>query len=521
LSSHSETLINHTMLDSSYFNGDRDKDFRIFLSMVEGKKEDIRIRSVVEELLVDRLFIDKSIYDSLYDFDRSLLQYLLPWTKDSKCVERKHAIRYKFPLVDGLETEVTKIYTLDHDIFGIFWYAKLYTKQADYELFSRVRRTGFFSIDYEIPGSREAIVDGQLKIVTDAILCASNIVNRRCCRILVVGSSSAGYHSGLAYDILDHMFDSSVFELYDPEGVTIEYATDRNIYKHYAGIFDYSVSMEDYDMILDDAWDGRLHVDRDPGWRVKQGREYSIKTFPTDIVEGKIYHQLFKTNKMEVRLVSNVPEYDYRYVRGLGTCPACVELKYCMKGDYTPEFIEEFMSCHRINCRTGEYRSFFVGEEDVKLRFMILQDFPEGYKSKMYCLGWDYKLAQVMKSVPVNKQLLAGADILISEDSMLVNIVVKYARCVIKEESGSYYVLGKNLPKFMGGLKVHSNSEDQHFKVKRVSDFNIYSQDKERMYSSGLVKRKKEKKKRDFLLESKKYGKNKNDNLNKVYRVKN
>jgi len=66
-----------------------------------------------------------------------------------------------------------------------------------------------------------------------------------------------------------------------------------------------------------------------------------------------------------------------------------------------------------------------------------------------------------------------------------------------------------------------SECELNFFKVKRVSDFNIYSQDKERMYSSGLVKRKKEKKKRDFLLESKKYGKSKNDNLNKVYRVKN
>jgi len=521
------------MLEPIYFNGVRDKEFEIFLSMVEGKKEGIRIRPVIEDLIVERLLIDRSVYEALKKFDSSLLQYLLPWTKDSKCVERKHAIRYKFPLVNGLETEVTKTYVLDHEVFGAFWYTRLYTRKPQFDIFSRIRETGFFRIDYELPGSRETVLDGQLKIVTDAILCANNIVDRTNCKILVVGSSSAGYHSGLAYDILDHLFNKSVFELYDPEGVSIEYVTDSNEYRHYAEKFDYDKDLSDYDMILDDAWDGNPHESRDPDWKIRRG-VYSIKVFPTDKVSGRVYNQLFKTENMECRLVSHLPDYNYRHLRGLGSCSACVELKYCLQGDFSREFVEEFMSCHRINCRTGEYRSFFVGEEDIKLKFTVMEDLPESYMSEMYRLGWDSLLPQIMRSVPINRNLLKGADILVSDDSVLVNFVMKYARSIVKEDCGKFYYLGENKPNTKGWKKkirekieadknfesllgkygneeldqsevfssAERRSEDsQIFSVKRIADYNIYAREKTLLAASCLVKKK------DFVKESKKHKK--------------
>jgi hypothetical protein len=50
------------------------------------------------DLIRDYLMLDKRIFDALYVRDPELIIYLLPWTYNSKIIERKNFIKIRFPL---------------------------------------------------------------------------------------------------------------------------------------------------------------------------------------------------------------------------------------------------------------------------------------------------------------------------------------------------------------------------------------------------------------------------------------
>jgi len=191
-------------------------------------------------------------------------------------------------------------------------------------------------------GQRSSIVDGQLKIVVDAVLAVDALVVKDSVKILAIGSSSpGGMVSGIAYDVIPYMVTNSSFRLYDPNTINCRYTIDTNSFEHRAVKFPYT-TVDGYDLVLDDVWIEGVHRETyDPDFIVSSAPNYSYKKFPFEKGKGNSYYQVFKTGGFELRSVSrDTTQIEYRNLP-IGGCPACIELKYCLKGNYSSEFFFE------------------------------------------------------------------------------------------------------------------------------------------------------------------------------------
>jgi len=127
-----------------------------------------------------------------------------------------------------------------------------------------VKKIGGGNFYYELPGERNSVDDGQLKIVTDSVLAVDALDKKEDLKILVVGcSSEGGCLSGLAYEVISTMVEKSTFDMYDPYTVNVSYKIESNTFKHFQGEYRYQ-NVEKYDLVLDDAWQaGKRHNDID------------------------------------------------------------------------------------------------------------------------------------------------------------------------------------------------------------------------------------------------------------------
>jgi len=393
-----------------------------------------------DDLICDNLIIDKSIYFTLKEKRPDLLYYLIPWTKNSRIIERKNNIRILFPLQDGAETEITVNYSLKEDVMGNFWFHKLYTKTPDFENFHQLESFGGCVFDYQLPGSRGTVDDGQLKIVVDAVLAVDALEEKRNVEILVLGSSAElGNLSGLAYDVVGTMVIESHIDLYDPYTVNCVYEDEnKNVYTHKAEKFEYKPIVAD--LVLDDVWlSHQTHEQIDPNDFAFQVSNYSIKRLPWDKEREKTYQQLFKTTNYEERSVSRNSDYEFREISYLGRCYACTELKYLLKGDYSRKFYQMIMNAHKVNCKTGQHRSISdYGVIDLSCRKVIIKDLT--VLSNFYKLPWDIDLN--LRIVPANLELIRHSDVAVTDEKLLSNYVIANARSILIMKLGEYHYYG-------------------------------------------------------------------------------
>jgi len=348
------------MLGPEYFDGTRTKKFQLLKQMALGMREVIDEAVIVEtEAYVQDLLVPRSVFDGLVKYDRSYAKYLLLWCRNIKVNRRVGSVEVSYPVIDGVETLVTKSYMLMDNIIGIFFLAKMYTEKANYAMFSAIVSIG--GSDGGIyPGLRESQDDGQLKIMTDVILALDDVAclkEDKRYRILVIGSSHPGFpSSGKSYEVIARILPNSDVYLYDPANVNYEIQIGKTNFYYISGSYSYSKGGS-YDVILDDAWiEGKLHADRDPGFSVLSAPHYSVKKFPyEEFPPTRIYYQLFGTSGREQRAVSRNVCFEYKPVPGLGKCCACDELRFLMRGHYEG-LAEDFMSMHKRNCQTGQIR---------------------------------------------------------------------------------------------------------------------------------------------------------------------
>jgi len=80
----------------------------------------------------DDLLIDVKIYDKLQQKRPDLLQNLVIWCRNTKIVERKHSLKIKYPVIDGMIMDDTITYSLNLKEVGNFWFHRLYTEDPDF-----------------------------------------------------------------------------------------------------------------------------------------------------------------------------------------------------------------------------------------------------------------------------------------------------------------------------------------------------------------------------------------------------
>jgi len=214
--------------------------------------------------------------------------------------------------------------------------------------------------------------DGQLKIVTDFVIGVDAMVFRSpkpCYKILVIGSSSESGVSGIAYGILSKMNIDCEIHLYDSCERERQVIDGRVKYYYHRDLWRYGDSVDDYDIVFDDAYDigfntsdntcdsqGSMREHLDPMRSVLKARDFSIKYLKSDInyFRGeKVYCQAAFTPLNEHRCV----KFDRYYGRYKplfeGKCPFCVQLKYLLKRDYDWNFFEYFLRSHKHSCVAG------------------------------------------------------------------------------------------------------------------------------------------------------------------------
>jgi len=206
------------MLDQTYYNGEREKEFeRMKVRYRNLLQQDTHFLSNDDYLIRENLYIEKVIFDRLQNIDSKLLIYLLPWTLNSRMIRTRDRLAFSFPLNEGQEYEGTRTYELSQKIMGNFWFHNLFTEEADYESFQNLEEMGGCDFDFELPPSRCLIQDGQMKIVIDAVLAVDSMDKKNDIKIDVSGSAGdSGYLCGMAYEVIGSMVTNSVISLYDP-----------------------------------------------------------------------------------------------------------------------------------------------------------------------------------------------------------------------------------------------------------------------------------------------------------------
>jgi len=218
--------------------------------------------------------------------------------------------------------------------------------------------------------------DGQLKIMTDLVIAIDHMVSRTqqsLYNILVVGSSAQSGRSSTAYGIIPYMkIPANIkIELYDPynrEMMYKEHVVVDNVgyvieYIYHRSEYVYSKEVENYDMVLDDAYvmtEGVMHSHRatiDPERYYTKAADYSIKRLPGDAayfsedVESYEYAQALRTVASETRMTRYPRLYRPFVDIGLGLCTACIELGYMLRRSYGLDFVKYFLQHHKRPCQ--------------------------------------------------------------------------------------------------------------------------------------------------------------------------
>jgi len=457
-----------TMLSDSYFDGSRENFLKKFVSDYTKVKPPILQEVKPFSLIRQKLLIPVEVYDTVLQREPSYIEYLLPWTKDSRIIERKYEYRIRFPLVDGKETEFTNTYNLSFKELSIFWFTRMYTLTPDFVAFDSLIRGGGTSFIMELPPSRESIRDGQLKIVLDAVLAVDALSSTINQKILVIGSASLGI-SGLAYNVIGYMLTNSEIWLYDPLNVRSDYKFNSNLYHYIDAPYMYDEDCSKYDLVLDDSFiEHSSRQERDPFGIVYKCPNFSIKCFYYEDVpfSANRYVQAFKTEGHEVRIVSRSIDYDFRCIP-VGHCSACTELRYLLKGNYSYEFYLNFVESHKVNCMTGEYRDI-VDPSPFKYSFTPIQYVPDDFVERCYKLPWDTGIRG--NEIPMNHHMISGAVIKISDERFLTGYIYKYAVGILLVQ-GNYLSFSGDFDRF--GLKRFENC-DPVMPIVSVTSYNAF-----------------------------------------------
>jgi len=274
-------------------------------------------------------------------------------------------------------------------------------------------------------------------------------------KILVIGSSSKGVVSGLAYDVISSMFTNSEFHLYDSHSINASYEMDTNKFFHNRGYFVAFHTIKNYDLVLDDSWTEEYRISNHPEHNhVYDAKNYSIKKFPDERkISNNIYNQVFITKKHEQRAVSrDVKNYDYKYYP-IGKCAACIELKYLLAKGISLDY-SRFMRAHKIDCLTKQKRSYeTVG--DMSYDYIEVEPISKTILNQCFKLSWDDEM--VGNSLPMNPKLVENSMVKISDDRYLTGYVLSYAKLIFLVQDNHYYCLSRDnsLPSGLKEKKIY------------------------------------------------------------------
>lgn len=111
------------MIDETYFNGQRAKDFAELKQMALGIKGHLNSARAVEtsSFLMD-FYLDPSIYKAIKKYDNSLLVYLLLWCRNTRVKRQDAVLTVLHPYINDQETFETQEYVLEDRILGPFFF---------------------------------------------------------------------------------------------------------------------------------------------------------------------------------------------------------------------------------------------------------------------------------------------------------------------------------------------------------------------------------------------------------------
>ena len=282
--------------------------------------------------------------------------------------------------------------------------------------------------------------------MTDAVLAVDGLEVKEGLKILIVGSShEPGVVPRSAYFPLFFMVTKSEFDLYDPFEIEEEDEINSNIIRRHKTAYMYK-DMANYDLIIDDAWSTlgtsveKYMLDHDfQEFLDEYPLNYSLKMFKR-VLPGRYYMQVGATFSGEMRYVSRpmVPCYNHNIVDKVGQCAYCRELVYNLLSDkYVPMFWSAISLAHRIEDRVSsnikENRAWYSRRAVVDWRECARPD-------NAYILFEDYR-ARGMGYPCIERRIdhVMNKSIVITEDSVLTNLVVGYASHIYKYENNVYY----------------------------------------------------------------------------------
>jgi len=284
-------------------------------------------------------------------------------------------------------------------------------------------------------------VDGQMKIMTDAVLAMDAIADKNGLKVLIIGSShEPGIVPRSAYAPLFYMTTNSTFDMYDPYEEEGEMIVNTNrIIRHRKPYIGYDV--ENYDLVLDDAWtelgtriEQYMIAHTRKEFKDKFKKHYSLKVFKP-IMQGRYYYQVGRTKSKEMRYVSRdiIPARNISVEKHLGTCAFCRELIYYLREEeYHPMFFSAIARCHKDGDGMHIDREFTL-MWDIR-QFEVAWEPVEVDLSNVKVLVSDIGMIdREFPQVELRKEHLRDQIIMVSMPMMVTNIVASEAKLIIRE----------------------------------------------------------------------------------------
>jgi len=225
---------------------------------------------------------------------------------------------------------------------------------------------------YPIPVTKAD--DGQLKIVVDFMIGIDNLIFRefgsydqfrevkRPLAILVIGSSSEGGVSGVAYKILPLLDIQVKIDMYDPYESNVTEQIGQVEYVRHRAFWKYGDSVEKYDIVFDDAYlKTRFGVSRlsfDPNRTILTARDFSVKYLMADLdyFTSRVccYEQAAKLSNSHEHRGTRYPRTYGQIVDNFdGKCGLCIEFKYMTRLVYSNRVLDYVLRAHKRNCVSG------------------------------------------------------------------------------------------------------------------------------------------------------------------------
>jgi len=221
----------------------------------------------------------------------------------------------------------------------------------------------------QIPHVNNFKTDGQLKILVDFLIGVDHCATRYPVRfhtkadamkILVIGSAAESGVSGVAYRVLDHIDRFFEIDLWDPYETDVAESSKNVFYRRHRGKWGYCDSINEYDLVFDDAYvrrDGnRLALDRRR--TILDAKDFSIKWLPCPdddfYFEGvTCYYQAANTETRERRGVKYPRRYHSYHNTFSGVCSFCTELKYQLNLPHSLSLYDYVSRAHKRSCVSG------------------------------------------------------------------------------------------------------------------------------------------------------------------------